>query len=499
MKAIRLVLLVFAFGLSGFTTPARAVEPSDLLKYVYEPVNSIAVINVRKILSSPRAMREGWAKKDYVEYLAGAIPVHPSVERILLAKEISPDAPGQGSSIAVVPVLKSIDLETFAKNRNGHMDEVSSEPVAILSNGTAGVKLSDTVLGLIRTETRQDVSRWIRFAKSNPSSQQSKYLTMETVNSDLYHIYMVFDTEELFHPSQVKMAVVGSKVLANYQSAAPKIEAYFSKLAGIRFMANITNKGIEAQVRIDSRSDALADANVIKSFLFEVLEKNGASLENAAGVTAKLEDGTVRLTFLMSDEELARVMALMPLPIDRVGSSSASSVASSAATPEQTKRYYKAVNAILDDLQKQNKRAKDYGKTAVWHDTAANRIEAMSVIGVDRAVVNYATGSASRLRAIAESLRGVPIGVAKAGAGAYALTYNNSRAFYRRPGGGIRYNPWGGGGGAMQTNIPEVIQKQRAIVEQDEENRKRLWSEIENARVTTRQTVAQESKYDLDS
>ena len=40
--------------------------------------NAVVVVNQTAILGSPRAVKEGWAKADHTEYLAGAIPINQS-------------------------------------------------------------------------------------------------------------------------------------------------------------------------------------------------------------------------------------------------------------------------------------------------------------------------------------------------------------------------------------------------------------------------------------
>ena len=188
-----------------FAGSAAAADPDELMKYVPVPVNTVAVVNVNSILTSPRAVKEGWAKKDHVEYLAGAIPVHPSIERILLAKELHPEAPGQGGALAVVPLKAAVDLERFAKMRGGHVDTVGGEPVAVTANGGVGVKLAEKVLGIVRTDNRQDVARLIRYASSATVSQQPRYLNAAVNNlGTRHHVLVAVDTEDLFHPNQIR-------------------------------------------------------------------------------------------------------------------------------------------------------------------------------------------------------------------------------------------------------------------------------------------------------
>jgi hypothetical protein len=484
-----------------FAGPAPAADPDELMKYVPVPVNTVAVINVNSILTSQRAVKEGWAKKDHVEYLAGAIPVHPSIERILLAKELHPDAPGQGGAMAVVPLKAALDLEKFAKTRGGRVETVGGETVAVTANGTVGVKLAATVLGLVRTDSRQDVARLVRYAQEAKASVQHKYLNAAVHNLGIrHHVLVAVDTEDLFHPAEIRTAVARSEVLGQDKDAAAGVEAFLAKLTGVRLTADIKADGIAAEVRVDSAAPAAGvNAEFFKAFVIELLGRVGAVLEDLSAAAAKAEGNSVVLTFKLSDPELARVLALVAPPVEGVGEADVVPVAPTGVTPAATARYYKAVNAVLDDLKAQNKKAKDYTKTATWHDTAATRVETLSVLNVDPAVIEYGHGTAARLRAIAESLRGVPVEAAILQSKAYAVAYM-PRVGLWSPRGGARINPWAfAGPQSVQTNLPQIREKQAAVIEQDKENRGKLWDQIDQQRSATRRAVADKYHFDPEA
>jgi hypothetical protein len=480
--------------------PAAAADPDELLKYLPKPVNAVAVVNVAAILSTPRAVKGGWAKQDHTEYLAGAVPVNPSVERYLLGKEVSPYLPAQGEVWAVIPLNKPVDVAKFAESQRGSTDTIGDELLAVTPRGSVGVKLADKILGLARTDNRQEVARWVRYAKTASTSQQSRYLNAAVYNvGTRHHILVAIDTEDLFHPKQAGLAVARSQALAGNKDVADAVEAWLAKLTGARFSADITDDGIAAEVRLDSAAPAKVDPAAVKALLIEVLEKNGAMLEDLGAAAAKADGNAVTLTFQVSDPELARIMGVIAPPAAGVAESYSVSVAPAGVTAEATRRYYRAVNRILDDLKAQNKKAKDYTKTAVWHDTAANRIETLSVLNVDPAVIEYGQGTAGRLEAIAESLRGVPVQAAAIASEGYMIGFMPRTSVWGWRG-GFRLNPWlGAGPQSIQTNLPEIAKKESDLVKKDAENRDKLWDQIEHQRSDVRRAVAEKSKIDLDA
>ena len=95
--------------------PSQGQDAFALLKYIPPDANALAVINTATILQSPRAVKEGWSKLEHTEYLAGAIPLNPMITRMVLAKEVNPEHPGQGEVLALMPITKPVDLEQFIK------------------------------------------------------------------------------------------------------------------------------------------------------------------------------------------------------------------------------------------------------------------------------------------------------------------------------------------------------------------------------------------------
>ncbi len=491
-----MLILVAVGSTAGF---GFGQEPIDLLKLIPSSVNTIAVINVNDILASPRAVKDGWSKKNHLEYLAGAVPIHPNTERILLAKEMNPESPSQGGVLAIIPLKNPLDIAKFAESRSGTIDTVGGEPVAIISNDIIGVKLGDKLLGMMKTDSRQEVARWLRHTKTAKESLQDKYLNAFAFNSGTkHHIAIAIGTEDLFHPKQIALAVTGSQVLNADKTHATSIEAYLAKLTGIRFVADIKESGISAEVRIDSAAPAKVDPAVIKAFFIELLDNNGAALEDLTAAAVSIDGNTVTLAFQISDPELARVMSLVAPPIDRIATDEAIAIVPAGVSATASQIYYRAVGRIVDDLKEQNKKAKDYLKTALWHETAANKIEAISVIHVEPLVVEYAVTVATRLRVIAESLKGVPVQNADLQQKTYMVGGLSRATIWRS--GHMRINPWlYNGPQVFQTNLPEIREKQSQVIRDDEANRAKLWAMIDGQKSELRGDVLKKSGTDLEA
>lgn len=474
-------------GLIATCMPLQAEDAFSMLRFVPSQVNAVAVINTKAILESQRAQKEGWAKLTYTEYLAGAVPLHPKVERMVFAKEVVPDSPGEGDVLAVLATKEPFDAAKVAAIVGGKEITIANEPAIVNSAGSYFIRLGDKLIGAMRCDSKQDVARWMKSNKSAKDSQLSRILNSAVANSANHHITLCLDADELFDERGVDIAVAIAKSIQTNTDQVKAVSAFFKKLKGVTFTANITTNGIAAKVRFESSHAGLKlDPEFAKAFVVETLGNHGAMLQDLGSAKASKtqSDTSVILDFMVSDAELGRIMSLI-LPPAALPQGEGIVVSPSEPNAQATLKYFNAVNAILDDLQTQMKKAKDYTKTALWHETAAQKIEMLATIGVDKSVIEYGQGSSHRLGVIAESLRGVPAKLDDLQGQAYALGYV--------PRGGAR-RMWRYGGPQVSTNIGEIANKQAQVVKDDEKNRNTVWGQIDGKRSEMRSLIAEKYK-----
>jgi hypothetical protein len=293
------------------------------------------------------------------------------------------------------------------------------------------------------------------------------------------------DTEDLFHSDQLKAAVAASKVPLAGAPASTEVERFISGLNGVRFTANISDKGIDATIRIDStyRADNVP-ADLVKGFVIETMARHGAELADLGAATARTEGLTVILSFNISDAELAKVMSLFVTAASGISQGEIIPVAPEGVNMAATKAYFRAVCQILDDLRGRRTDGRQHNSVAVWFDTAANRIATLSVLNVDPIALKFGQSAAGKLQAMAASLRGVPLKAQQLESRAYAY----------------RFGGWGWfGGGGVYTNIPQIGMAIRETIDADEEERAKLWASIDADRITARRELAEKYGADFDA
>jgi hypothetical protein len=155
-----------------------------------------------------------------------------------------------------------------------------------------------------------------------------------------------------------------------------------------------------------------------------------------------------------------------------------------APTAPATQAYFRSLAAILEELRRFRanlETERGFSRYALWHETAARRIDALPTVRVDPGLIDFGAWVASSLRAIAVSLRGVPIKTQQAGAGAFAITS-----------GFAGWNPWWGfSNWNVDTNVPEVRARQAQVVADDAKARLDAWRHIDDGLAAERRRLAE--------
>jgi hypothetical protein len=479
----------FAIGLLAcFVQIGRADPPStwDLLERMPQATNAVVVVQVGQILQSQYGLRAGWDKLTKTIYLAGTIPINPSVERIAIGSQFDPQHPGQSWYVGLISMNKTVSLAKLAEAHKGKMEEIADQQVAMIQPFGCVAALKSDLLCAVSMPDHQACSRWLRFAM-DPERKPAvnSYLANAAGNAAQNHILIAIDGSDLIEQSAVRLALVNSNLISDDEKLFNRVAKFVEKLRGIRMVITLDNQ-INVAMHFDSKEGTFKELEVLKPFVAYVLEHAGAELQDLKAAKVSMDGPTVSLRFKISDDELRGIMELMSSPIVHPNPDEFANVSLSPAgiSAEATGNYYRMVNKILDDIRKRTRSATDYWKTALWHETAAKAIETTSVLRVDKQAVAYATDAIIKLHAIADSLRGVPISVDQ---------LQSRKSLY------VIGMPFWWGGYSIRTNIPEIEAKQQDVIAKDAANRDKLWQDLDTARSVLRRELAEKYHVDMDS
>jgi hypothetical protein len=153
---------------------------------------------------------------------------------------------------------------------------------------------------------------------------------------------------------------------------------------------------------------------------------------------------------------------------------------------------------MLNDLRRKSKNSEekdkdseDYAKSALWHQTYARKISELPRKEVDPEMLEYGADVAQKLDALSNSLRGIPLKVDLLQKQAYYSAYTPP-IIYSRFSWGTSFPMY------TDTNVPEISDKQSAAVAQGEEDRRKIWQYLDEAKNRIRRKMSEKYQTNFD-
>jgi hypothetical protein len=483
-----LIALVLAAG-----SAARADELADLLKRVPADMNTVAVVNVRAINQTPRAMKENWRQNFETEYLAGAIAVPPWVPVVVVAADLQPGALAHGRSLALIPVDNSVNSENLAKRENGVVQAMGDRTIALSPRrGYMGVPAAG-ILGISSTMPRQHFAHWYQSAQKPDKPVMPSYLQEAIAAHKDAHVLVAADLRDMIDPTAARLAVQQAGAASGDAALDSRVRVLTSA-RGLVFTAQIGGP-TRATVRVEFGVPMADFLNQFRELWPKAMEQTGFEIPELKTAEAKADGKAVVMTAELSDTSLRRILSLVRSPGDAVASPDGGGNIpdpKDAAGLAASLRYYRAVNQALDDLKAQGgAKGKDYARSAVFFDTYANKIHKLPIQDVDPALVQYGTSAAAKLHAMAGSLRGLKVQLE---------AYDSYKSTTWAASGGAWFGRWGGVGRdvTVNTNVEELNVKQAEAVAALEPERAKIWGVLEADRSAVRREMLEKHKIDFE-
>lgn len=468
------------------TSAAQGADLEPFFRHLSPQTNALGVVRVGAILNSPRGQKEGWAKKAEAGYLDGAINIPPVVDTLVVGEEIEPGEKGETSMVGIASLtLKTLpDLATVALRQKGRTEFVAGKMVISSPRYGYMLPLGGNMIGFLPRADRQRLARWIK-ADAGAAPTISPYLITAEKEAADAHVLMALDAAEMANPAHAQQWAEQSEALkGNPQAEA--IAKVASSLIGVRFMATVGDD-IQGVVRLDFSSPVGEFAKPLQALFLEWIGLRGATLEELATATAKAQGTAVLLETKLSPSSMRRIMTLMQIPAAATTPTPppAADVKPPANAEEAaSSRYFKEIERMLIDLTNLNKRADDYNKSALWHENYAKRIEQLPTTDVAPELVEYGYQVSTILRALADSLKGMPI----------TLDLLEKQKWSREqyiPGYTVQYGAYGPvPGTTWQTNnYADIRAKEAAAVARGDSERSGMWKQINDGFATVRRQM----------
>lgn len=501
-----LLLLTLICTCGAIQTAVADDSIAGCLKYIPGEANVVVVLRVEHLLQSPRGTKEGWAKQTEDGFLAGTEPLPPWVNVGMRAAQFSPEEGKIGWSLGLILSGGDVNVDTVAEQERVKPSLIAGKKVVRTSRGSYVTQIDKHLLAVVNPAYRQVLARWIRQTVNGKAVVEISPYLKNAILSGEPHLLIAVDTDYLFDPDRLDAWIKANPSIAQVPADSAFASRLFRGLRGVQLTATV-EEATTANVHFDFSEDVGNRGELVKRVFLDFLDNSSAALEDFQNARVASSGKAVDLQVNLSDSNLKRILSLVVSPHPSGGrptktasnggsappaagldtpSASPSTSAPKGPAVELSRKYYRAVNQLVDDLSVRVNRATKPEKTAVWHDNYAKKIDQMSINGVHPDLVKYGASVAARLRALSASLRGVPLKVDTIqGSLVYNTQYNP---------GYMNFNWWGGGSyGApsvqVTSNLQQVREQQAAAIEQGNDQRQQIWSSLENDRQAIRQRM----------
>ena len=480
LYAVFVTTMVFA----AFDSARAETTVADSVQMLPSGANSVAIVRLSQILESKRAVEEGWEETLEERFLSGAAAIPPHIDNLVVGSLIHLTIPEEVWSASLFPLPEGVTLKQIAENHSSQVEKLGRRDSVRLDRGAYIAAVNEDLVGVYVPAHRQDAARWFESVSQRMKSPSSTYLTQASEIDS--HILMAIDLKEMVDPTMLRRKLQEESRFTKYASLADKLVPLIAGIQGATLTINF-DQSIAAELTLDFNNSVGDSVFSIKSVLIAVLEDLGASIEEFASAQATASGKSVVLTCELSEASFRQIISLISLPPQPGTTPPAPEPAITKTirnspvkdSAEATADYVEAVNKMIDDLEKANRRATNYERTILWHEKFADKIDDLDRTNVYPAALEYGAKIADAFRALAASLRGQAVEV---DAQQRSIVYNR-----QYDPGWVSANVWGGVGVRnasvnVTSNLEEVRRKQADAVAAGSKDRIAIWNMIQNER-----------------
>ena len=397
------------------TSSVARAQFSGMKYRIPRDANTLILINAEKMFGSPVADRQHWAARRQAAYDAGMIALPPDATEVVLAGRKDLEYGKTVWELGLMKLRAERNVVTVAQRYGGAVDELVGRSAVRLPNDQFVVQLTGNLFSSYTPANRQEVSRWLRSTDvSEAGVKLSNYLEQAFGYATRVGtpIVMAMDLEHTISEAGVKARVDRFDVLEGAGLNIDQLAQLVSGVKGITLGVTIKEKAFGA-IRVDFTDSPKMLAEIGKPLLIQILQHQGAMLDDLPDWKASIEGNTFLLQGDMSEGSVRRVMSVLELPPTLTDAVHDASSPGNDTEGQQkvlaTQQYFKTVSSYLDDLRGKPKRdrVKTFGQAAIWYDKYARKIDRLPILGVDEEMLNYGAQMAGALRDAEMTMKGV--------------------------------------------------------------------------------------------
>lgn len=443
-SALHRIVGVPALLVTVLGTTLSAAEPLSL-RLLPDRTNAICALDLESLFASPKAKSSGWTGNGKLDGGTPPLMQPRDVERVLMGARIDYSS-GLESDWEITDIRFRADRKPpahlIARFEGGYEDAIDGVPAIWTQNNAYVVDLGGDALAMVHPADRQEVARWVGFAKGNTSPVISPYLqkAAERLDADTQFV-LALDVENALAWPVLLSVFSEFEAFSGARGVTPEAAAKLAAtLKGVTLTASVGTR-ITGQMLFEFGEAPTPLVPIAKPLLQETLSALGAPLEDTADWRVATEGNVLVYGGVLSEDGLRRLGSILEPPTSEYNQADESAdlerEPTMAEMRDASKAYFEELEALIFDIDRMLRTTKN--DPALWLDRYATKIDRLPLLNVDTELLEYAASVSATFRQLSNMRRqtritaGVRKGNITANSVAYQTYYNlnmNPRVAY---------------------------------------------------------------------
>jgi hypothetical protein len=423
--AVTFFIALVALPTSGRAQSGNSRVFGDLLKRIPEQANALMLVNLDGLFDSPMGRRENWREKA-VQDFHNRFGLAAEFSRIAVAVGLDFNSMQERWKVGMVQLRHDVQikLENRAAHEGGYVETIENMPIAWTPRGFYLFDFPDKIVGFVAPTDRQGVVHWIQTALDHPRNFPPSFADRAIFRADAgAQIVLAFNLANAMSAKEVEPWLNSIDVIKK-TNTEPKLLAPRLASAKSAFLVVQVDQGIEGNIRIDFDRPVDYTAPIFRELILNLLEDYGADLPEIKTWTLRFDKKTnaAEMNGRLSVESVRKIVSLAHLPsltpersvstevLTRAPSAAVTVKAESKATTKAVTRtspsssdvvnasqgYFRSVASLIEGLKGTERPT--YRSTKLWYDRYAKQIEELSILGVDKDLLDWGAQVARTFR-----------------------------------------------------------------------------------------------------
>ena len=385
----------FVAVLAVFAIPTVTAQFQKTSKWVPDEANTLVMVRVKQVMGSDIASKEKWSSDRTKAFQSGANFIPPWADRLLIASHTDFQYFEPAWRVVVYEQSRNeIEISKVSQRVGGNIESISGKDAILLPNDAYLVEADTQTLVSMAPANRQATARWLRDSMAS-KSRLSDYLAAAVRFADKNaDVIAAFDLADVASPDRVEKRLVAAGKLSDAEVAT--VLAAVTKINGATLGITINNK-ITGAIKIDFDGAPTAVAPLVKKVMFEALRNHGLMIDDFEDWELKVNPNQIVLMGGLSAAGLRQIASLIESPvIESFTSAQGGDVASDMKTC--SKQYYDALNSLIEEMRERTPKATSLKPYTKWFERYSRKIDALSILNVDPALLQFGQYTSSSFR-----------------------------------------------------------------------------------------------------